>query len=360
MDHTHRRISRPSRRRAGGLCGVMALAALASTPPALAQSAAPLFSSNDELTLTLEAPFRTLVARKTRRPNLDGRVVFTAPDGTEQALDVTVTTRGFSRLEICTFPPLRLDFKRSQVKGTLFAEQNRIKLVTLCQRNSSYEQYLELEYLAYRMLNEVTEYSFRVRPVRVRYFDSERERDYAEAPAFFLEHIDGVAARTGMRAVDLPGVAPDKLDLPSFAIYSLFQFLIGNTDFSATTPADGEDCCHNSGILESTGESPRFVVVPYDFDQAGLIGTSYALPDPRLRIRTVMQRLYRGFCSTNDYLGASVALFNEARPRIDALFESEKLQEKSRERALEYLHSGYEVLNDQAEFEQEVIERCRG
>jgi len=93
---------------------------------------APLFAGYTPVAITLTTPVRTLVNRRASRPELDGTLAYEDAAGRTVALDVEVTTRGHSRLEICSFPPLSLDLRRGQLDGTLFAEQNRLKLVTLC------------------------------------------------------------------------------------------------------------------------------------------------------------------------------------------------------------------------------------
>jgi hypothetical protein len=339
------------------------LAGVTLGPPGIRaqeQDPAPLFASNDPIEITLTLPLRTLVAQRKRRPDLDGTVTLAGTDGTATEFGVSVSTRGFSRLELCSFPPLSLNFKRGQVDDTLFARQNRLKLVTLCRGTTSYEQYLELEYVVYRMYEQVSEFAFRIRPVRMRYVNTERNNDVEEAPAFFIEHKDGVAARVGMAAVDLPGIEPAELRPRELAILTLFQYMIGNTDWSATTPADGEDCCHNTAVLAPTSGENEFVIVPYDFDQSGFINTSYAVPSEKLPIRTVRERLYRGLCATNEYLDAALAKFNAARPAIESVLQSARLTEKSRADALDYIERSYEIINDPAERQREIVDECRG
>jgi hypothetical protein len=210
------------------------------------------------------------------------------------------------------------------------------------------------------MYEQVSEFAFRVRPLRVRYVNTERNNEVEEAPAFFIEHKDGVAARVGMTAVDLPSVPPEELRGKELAILTLFQYMIGNTDWSATMPAEGEDCCHNTAVLASTDSANEFVAVPYDFDQSGFINTSYAVPSEKLPIKTVRQRLYRGLCSTNDYLDEAVATFNTARPAIEALLQGARLSEKSRADALAYIERSYEIVNDPAQRRSEIVDECRG
>lgn len=330
--------------------------AMAAAPEAGAQPGAPLFATHDPLEATLAVPLRTLVRRMSRRPVVDGTFTYAGDQG-PVVLDVEVTTRGFSRLEICAFPPLRLDFKRGQLPGTVLAGQNRLKLVTLCRDRPDYAQYLELEYVAYRVYNLVTEYGFRARKVALRYVDTERG-DVVEAPAFFLEDIDGVAERLGTRELEVPAVGVAELEPHRLAELGVFQYLIGNTDWSAIAAADGEDCCHNMGVV-APREKTGIVTIPYDFDQTGLVDASYAEPNPALRLRTVRQRLYRGFCIANPHVDAAIQAFNAARADIEALFAAASLDDEHRTEALEYLAEGFAVLNDPALRQREIEAACR-
>jgi hypothetical protein len=326
----------------------------------------PLFTDSAQFDLTLRAPIRTLVSRAARRPEVEGTVSYTEPDGTPVELDVEVRTRGKSRIEICNFPPLSINFKRSQVEDTSFAEQNRLKLVTLCRNSDTYEQYLELEYLTYLIFNAVTDYSYRARPVQMRYLDSERDDRETLAPAFLIEHDNGLAARNGMVAAEVPRVPLDALNAKAAAEVAVFQYLIGNTDWSIISPAEDEDCCHNSAVLGPIGFDPEalpdggMIPVPYDFDQAGFINTSYAAPNEQLGIRRVTDRLFRGLCRHNDEARAAVGTFVAARPRIEQVLNDDpKLEADVRDDALAFLREGYAILEDPALLEEEVFGNCR-
>ena len=343
----------------GGVVVVVAAAAWLSLSVRAAEPA-PLFASGEPLDLTLSMPVRSLVSHARSKPEVEGTLSYTAADGTVVELAVEVTTRGKSRLEYCRFPPLGLNLKRKQVENTLFAGQDRLKLVTRCRDAHNFEQYLALERVLYRVYEQVSDIAFLVRPVRVRYVDTERD-DVEEAPAFFIEHKDGVAARVGMKAVDVPSLAVADIRPDSLAVLSLFQFMIGNTDWSAVVPSgDENDCCHNGAVLVAAGERKEFVVVPFDFDQAGLIDTVYAMPAEKLPIRSVRQRLYRGFCATNDSFDDAVSKFNAARPAIEALFDDPAIDDKTRAKALDYLGDSYAIINDPEQRQKRILDRCRG
>jgi hypothetical protein len=134
---------------------------------------------------------------------------------------------------------------------------------------------------------------------------------------------------------------------------------LGNTDWSVTSKnANDEVCCHNSDTLTPIGGGP-IVSVPFDFDQSGIIDTSYALPNERLRITSVRTRKYRGFCSGNEHLDEVIAKFNTARPAIEAIFASAQLDARTLKSTSDYIAEFYEVINDPEMLQREIVEECR-
>lgn len=340
---------------------LLAAAAQAQLAQSVGHPPAPLFASDDELGITLRLPLKSLLRQRLRGPEVEGTLLVTSPGPPPQPLDVKIRPRGHKRLEICPFPPLRLNFRRGQVEGTLFAGQNRVKLVTLCRDTASYRGYLELEHFVYRMYGEIGDAAFRVRRSRMRYLDTERDDEPREASAFFLEPIEGVAERLGSQAVTVPGLRLEQLEPRALTRLALFQFMIGNTDWAATQPTLGEEsCCHNADVLALPGDPPSFVLVPFDFDHAGIVAAEYAKPDERLGIRSVRERLYRGFCATNGYLDETIAAFNSARPAIETLLEERRLAADVRAATASYLARSYEILNDEREKQRQIIDRCLG
>ena len=169
----------------------------------------PLFAEATPLALTIEGPFRTLSRERRERNELEGLVRYQGGDGTEVTLDVQIRTRGNSRMDICTYPPLRLNFRRRQVEGTVFAGQDRIKLVTLCKDTGSYRNYLALEYEIYRIYNALSDISYRVRWADIEYVRTDGRRRTSESmPGFLIEEDTEVAARTGLETWEV-----ERLDL---------------------------------------------------------------------------------------------------------------------------------------------------
>ena len=135
--------------------------------------------------------------------------------------------------------------------------------------------------------------------------------------------------------------------------------MIGVTDWSVLDGPPGEECCHNGKIIGPEARTTGWVPVPYDFDQAGLINTKYAKPHEALPIRKVTQRLWRGFCMSNDELPATVGHFQVKRDDIQALFETGLLDEGASERSLKWLNGFYEIVAYPPKIEKEMLDRCR-
>lgn len=317
--------------------------------------AAPLFSSHEPLELTL----RTDVDRvkNDRSEDLEeqpGELLWLTPDGATGKLDVQVRTRGNFRLERrnCSFPPLRLDVRTSQAVGTPFEGEDKLKLVTPCnERRSNYQDYVLKEYLAYRIFNELTPLSFRARLVRITYEDTAGEQDTRTLMAFLIEDEERLAQRLGGVVRDFEQLHPLTADARYSTLVALFELLIGNTDWSPVA-------FHN--VIAVRDGDGRYLTIPYDFDFSGMVDARYATPDPSLGIKSVRDRLYRGFCRDDADPAAVAGEMLARRPAIDALVEGfVHLDEGEREDVLRYLEGFWQTLESESRFRRAVLEACR-
>jgi len=337
-----------------GLAAVLAFAA-----PAAAQT--PLFSDNSELAITIEAPFTTLLrtARRSADPHPGALVL----DGARYNL--LVSPRGMSRRigGICAFPPLRIDFENNELRDTVFRGQNRLKLTTHCRPTDSYTQLYVTEYLAYRLFNEITPFSFRARPLRVTYRDVEGRRRDETQFGFFIEDDDDLARRNNRIALEIETrtVTVSQLDNAAAARVALFAYMVGNLDWDMLQSAAGRDCCHNVRLLAASETARSGIVpVPYDFDHSGLVNAPYAVPPEGLPARNVRDRLYRGYCAHNDQLPAAIAHFQARRDALNAAIAAEtRLSEGRRQTARRYIDSFFEVIGNPEAVQRELTGRCR-
>jgi len=338
---------------------LIAVVLFSATPSCSVARANPLFQSDEPLALVLEFPLRDLLRQAKEKATIPGVLRYTGIDGSSVVLDVAVSTRGNSRLEQCRYPPLSINLKRKQIASTLFAGQNKLKLVTLCRDSPSYRRYLHQEYTIYRIYNLLSEHSFRARMLEVSYREPSGRQPKQALPAFFIESDEEVAGRLQMTAVDTNVINVSQLDTRQLSIFTLFQFMIGNTDWSVRKGPAAEECCHNGKVVGPPDSRNGWVVLPYDFDQSGIINTSYAMPSELLPIKSVRQRLYRGFCSGNAQLDSTIAMFNDKRTAIEGLFSNGPDASSNNKAALKYLRGFYEIVNDSKKRQKQIIGRCQ-
>ena len=342
------------------------LAGLGPAASGATAQATPLFSSDEVVSLTLRAPLEQ-VFRHRRGDAEEYPATLEVRDGEGTALmDLQLRTRGKSRLSkaICPFPPLRLKFRKKSLPGTLFEGQDRLKLVTHCRDDDDGEQRLLLEALAYRIYNQITDYGFRIRLARITYEDTGPRREPVTRYGFLIEDVSEVAERTGWIPLSIPAVPPDAVDPENLARLGLFQYMIGNTDWSAFQADEGSAaCCHNTRPVG--GPTGPVFVVPYDFDITGLVDPPYADRLYRgnlesLGLRRVRERRFRGGCRSQALWPAAVALFDERRPAIEETVRAlEGLTPQARDRALDYLAGFYDVIDDPSRFRREIQGHCR-
>jgi hypothetical protein len=322
----------------------------------------PLFQDDATLKAVLTAPIGQAYAQKRldQRIEFPGQWTYVDENGETTKLDVSIRTRGNFRRLHCDLAPLRLNFRKSQVKGTLFAGQNKVKLVSPCFDTPLYRRYVVLEYLAYKTLELLTDYSFKTRLIRLSYVDSDEQIEPWTAATFVIEDDSDMADRLDMQRIDVESVKFDDLEREKTALAELFQFLIGNNDYSVLRNTEGEDCCHNVEVLAFDEASPK-IPVPFDFDFSGLVNALYAAPPSHLPITEVRHRYYTGLCHQPGVLDAAIAHVQSKREEIIALFENqEELSDKGRKSALFYLRAFFKILDDPRRLEREVYERCRG
>jgi len=313
-----------------------------------------LFRSEAPLVLELEADFGQLLEdRDQESEERPARITLQRPGG-EVSVPLEVRTRGNFRLRdhICPFPPLRLDFPEDSIAGTPLEGQDKLKLVTHCRDWDSYEQNVLEEYLAYRIYNLLTDVGFRVQLALITYRDTSGKHEAVSRLGFLLEEEDALAARLGGQMLEVPSAHPDDFVPRQAGLMYLFEFMIGNTDWSLVQ-------FHNVKLIRIESE---YFPIPYDFDFSGLVDAPYAGPNPALaqRISTVTERLYWGICSDRIDYSALFDHFNGRREAILGLVEGQAgLTDRNARLASVYIESFYEIINDRKEADRMIVNACR-
>ncbi len=317
--------------------------------------ASPLFDDHAVLDVTLRGPLGSVFDDTEHRAEREFIIQF---NGDERQVKVRV--RGNSRVRVCEFPPLRLNFRQADVAQTVFHGQDKLKLVTHCRNQDRAEQDLLEEYAAYRIFNVLTDTSFRVRLLRMSYVDTDgklKEKG-AHRFAFVLETVEQLAARMGAQPVTMEGVPKRRHDLEQAALVYVYQYLIANTDWGLVKADYDEGCCHNIELFELDG---IVVFVPYDLDLSGLVNARYAFPDRTLRIKKVTQRLYRGLCTDRSILEAALDEVIAREPQITAVVrDTPGLTGDNREKATRFVGRFFEKAADREKLLDEFERRCVG
>jgi hypothetical protein len=321
---------------------------------------APLFAADSILEVKIEAPMEALMDVRPDKAYLDGVFTYTEADGTERRLALKLRTRGNYRRgkDHCDFAPIRLNFRKGQVKGTLFDGQDKLKLVTHCQNNEPrYQQLVLREYLAYRMLHELTPKSFAVRLMRITYVNLENEKSHTKL-GFVIEESKAVAKRNGMKTMNVGLITREYLEPEQESLIHVFMYMIGNTEYSVMRPEPNKDCCHNIDLMAPKGES-LYTPVAYDFDFAGMVNAPYAEPNPRYSLPNVRVRLFKGRCEYDEQLQATIQFFHEKKDLLyKTINEQQLLTRMSASSVRKYIDAFYERIAEPADVEKWLVGKC--
>ena len=247
---------------------------------------------------------------------------------------------------------MRLNFSGETSKGSIFHRLDKPKLVSYCQDRDLYEQYILEEFQLYRIYQLLTPMSHKARLLKFTYADSGSGKIRAKRYGFIMEEPSALAARLGGKVLEQKGALPGDLDPFQDALFGVFQYMIGNTDFS-------EAALHNVELY--FGNDGTVAPIAYDFDFAGVVNAMYAVPDERLGIPNVRQRLFRGYCTELQAYDKVFALFKEKKPEIYALYSDSigKLMDRGTVRStLKYFDEFYETINDPRSAKRSIVEAC--
>jgi hypothetical protein len=247
----------------------------------------------------------------------------------------------------CNFPPLSLNFKKNEVKNTLFDNQDKLKLVTPCQDDKDVID----EYMIYKMYNEVTDRSFKVRLVKILYFDTGKVKKLFEKYSFFIEHEDQVGERNN--SVEINKVlTPYDLDNETFRRMAMFQYMIGNKDWYITSRK-------NIVLMQPSDTSQAPYAIPYDFDFAAFVNADYTKPKDVPDEDLATRRVYKGICYTTAEYNEVFAIFKSLRPHFEeTINDMPYIPNWAKKYDLSCLASFYKIIEDRTLIKMEFMDKC--
>lgn len=272
-------------------------------------------------------------------------------DSVALRLDVQIAPRGKMRRKTCDFPPVKVRFYQQKPENDSIADINEIKLVTSCHSLPKNEEWVQREYLVYELYNLITEQSFRVKSAAIRFEEPGKKNRTMESFSFFIESEKELAARLGGRPMKPRVGSTRTLDSVSYDRMCVFEYMIGNTDWSVRAR-------HNIKLIFLN--SPKTIIaVPYDFDYSGAVGTDYAAPNGDYPIQTVQDRYYLGLCRTDAHYQQ---VFNHYLSKEKALTgyceQAAYLPENARKQMSRYFQQFFDILKDPTRSKREIIRNC--
>ena len=329
---------------------VLIFSLIVSLNSSAASKADSLFRSDEVVRMELRSDFSAIQKDRDQNPEYhDGQLIYYTPSNEQVRLSVKVMVRGNFRLkpENCSFPPLLVNFRKNGTANTLFENQDKLKLVTPCQS----EAYVIDEYTVYKLYNEVTDLSFKVRLAKILYFDTGRNKALFEAYSFFIEDKDHVAERNSLIAKDR-FITPFDIDRDNYIKLSFFQYLIGNTDWWVSSRK-------NILLLQSRDSSSGPFAVPYDFDFSGFVNAAYTYPFRETGYSTDNRRVYKGICYTDAELKEVFEFYKGLRPVFESIINNQDLIPRyNRKEILRYLKGFYSVIDSKYLIKQNILDMC--
>jgi len=310
-----------------------------------------LFESDEIVEFTLQCDLKSVLRDRGDDPQYHEAALHYQTSQTTFDIPVRIRTRGHFRKipSNCKYPPLYLNFAKSTTpEASIFHGQDKTKLVTPCRG----DQYVIQEYLVYKLYNLITPGSFRARLVKVIYHDNVKNKSSDPYYGILLEEEKQMAKRNKSFVVEIEGLRPEDTRKEDFLKMAVFQYMIGNTDWSVQ---------YLQNIILIKDDSSKLpITVPYDFDHAGIVRAPYANPAPELKLSSTLQRRYRGYCmSEMDQLNTVFETFYQLKDDFYAIYEDNPLLSNSYiNQTLNFLDQFYETINDSKKAEKEFSYPC--
>lgn len=310
------------------------------------------FTNDNPIELTVNTDMRS-VYQKRNNTKIPAAITMKLDDSTLVNERITVEARGNFRKEYCALPPLKINFKTPG--SPYLSPLGSLKLVNVCFTGGrDNTEYLLKEYLVYKIYNQVTDLSLRVRLLKINYVDSAANRKPVSNYAFLIEDVKDMAKRNGCVERKRPVKHTENTNRQQMTKVALFQYMIGNLDWSVPGP-------HNIKLIvskEDTNSIP--LAVPYDFDYCGLVNTDYALPPDQSGLKDVTQRSYQGFTRSMEELQVAANEFLEQKDKIYAMINSfAPLSAGAKKIMISFLDQFYSTIKEPKAIQMEFIRNAK-
>jgi hypothetical protein len=312
-----------------------------------------LFNSDDPFDITLRFDITYYKRKKPDTTYLDA--VLTYFDGEKDSVNknVRIKARGEIRRTICDFPPLFLNFKMKDSVAGDFIGINKLKIVPYCKLG--YEEYVLREYLIYKLYNVLTDNSLKVRLFRITFINTAKVSKPLRQFGFAIEPVKLFEKRTGTSEIENVTLNQKYIKPDMMNRCAIFNYMIGNTDWSVSNR-------HNVILFRQpmSQQANLAMIVPFDFDYAGLVDAEYAVPFETLPIKSVRERLYLGICRTKEEFKDALKEFLDKKEEFYRVINDfPYLNIRSKKEIINYLNEFYDEFNKRDMVIHSLLTECR-
>jgi hypothetical protein len=305
-----------------------------------------LFDSDDILEISIQFDFTGFARKLKKEESFDGVMVIRPGENDSIDKKIKIKYRGEFRYENCSFPPMRINFKKPVNAYSDTGKIKKLKLVTRCGSATIYDDYALREYLVYKLYNVLTDTSYRVRLLRITVLDTRKNRKPITQYGYFIEPIDILAGRINATVVNSPNlnqihIVPEVMDR-----VAIFNYMIANWDWSVP----GQ---HNINVLKSLDFSgPDLgLAVPFDFDLCGVVNANYSIPAEVTGLRSARDRKFIGICRDKEVFKTDLLNFLNKKKKLYAVVNDfQYLSQKSRDDIISFLDQFFSQLEKPKNF----------
>jgi len=309
-----------------------------------------IFYQQEILQVKMSLPLKDIKKDTNDSTYIEADLGYKLPDGSWQNLKVDMRRRGNFRLRYCYFPPLKIKIKKKDSKDTPFEDHKNLKMVLPCMIQNDNNDYVIKEYLIYKMFEIISPYHF-----KTRLLDIELEEDRGDkskifnVKGFLIEDDKNVAKRLYGKVYER-NMHPLNQEPISSIRTALFQYMIGNSDFS-------HGYQHNAIVVYI---NKAMVPIPYDFDMSGFVNASYAAES--IQVASVTDRKYRGFVRDKNLFEQVRQEYINNKEKILAVLDEHAQffdDPEAFNTAKAYILSFYDIIVNNRKFKSEILDQAR-
>ena len=327
---------------------VIGVVMLLVTSPSISQktSAFSLFESDSIINIRLITDMKLFVKNKFKEEYQPAVIQIIQQEGDTVSYTVKIRSRGNIRKEQCRYPPIKVKFSKKDF------EYNKLKWVNTCFATDKGDQLLLKEYLAYKLYGIFSDRGFRTKLLRVEYVNTGKDDKTDTRYAFFIENDEALASRLGGRLYSPKALKQKLIDPDQLALFTMFNYMIANTDWSI----------ENRHNLEAMTDSlvKAVVAIPYDFDYAGFVGTSYAAVHESLPNKSVKERYNSGYCIDDEICEKYRQIFISKRDEVlRTCREFEYFDDRSKKETEFFLKSFFDLMENEKNVKEIFTKKCK-